>query len=268
MRWLQFKCSGHLQMVRSSRIVLDGVMNVCGAAGAKHLLDTNTDFIVRNPLFVLDCNCPQKSASQQHVRDLISIGCGHRWGRRDSCIDSEIHVLYLGSGFKLVREAARSGPYQKVGGCSRLGRFHENFVVLALDLEIRAAGGRHRDRLVEFEYGQVVQGSRYTRDILARGLWILGSQWQAAHTINKDKNDWLHGFLFGPERNLKPDSAQSGCSLTSPRAHHSHPHRAGPWEIPGPHPSLLLRRFQPFGVVLMSRSEPVRACLRGGCSHP
>src|SRR6185437_12871564 len=166
MRGLQFKCSGHIQVVWSSRIVLDGVMNVCRAAGAKHLLDTNTDLIVQNTLFVLDCNCPKKGAHQQHVRDLISVGCGHRWRRRDGCIDSEVHVLYLGSGFKFVGKTTRSSPYQKVGRCSRLCRLDENFVVLALDLEIRAAGGGHRDRLVELKYGQVVQGRGYTRDIL------------------------------------------------------------------------------------------------------
>src|SRR6185437_5585944 len=73
------------------------------------------------------------------------------------------------------------------------------------------------------EYCQVVQGRGYTRDILDRGVWTLGSQRQAGQAINKDKDDRLHDFLLAlsetwkkaPLRVVAPHITQ-GTSLTSP----------------------------------------------------
>jgi len=59
--------------------------------------------------------------------------------------------------------------------CPRFHGLDKDLIRLSLDLKIRTARGRHRDRLVELQNRQVVQGSRNMDDgIRAGSAQLLG----------------------------------------------------------------------------------------------
>ena len=90
-------------------------------------------------------------------------------------INREIHVLYLLRDFKLVSKAPGSRPNKQIRRRSRLDWLDEDLVRLSLNLKIRTASSRHRDRLMKFQDCQVVQRGRNVDDnIRARRSRLLG----------------------------------------------------------------------------------------------
>src|SRR5438270_6437751 len=88
---------------------------------------------------------------------VVPAGADRRRWIRDSGINCDIHSLHLFCSFELIGKAPRGRPDEKVGRDAGLRGLHEDTAVLALDLKIRASGSSHRDRLVKFQYCQVIQ---------------------------------------------------------------------------------------------------------------
>src|SRR5215469_8743496 len=137
-------------------------MNVHSRQSAQHLLYTYIDLTFHFAhIFLFDLLRSQERSGQHHVDKLIRNRVNYRLWRPSGLgtVDSEIHVFYLLGNFKLISESLRSGPNEQIGCSSRLDGFDENLVRLSLNLKIRAASGRHCDRLMKLDNCEMVQSS-------------------------------------------------------------------------------------------------------------
>src|SRR5208282_2766319 len=190
-------------------------MDIDSARRAKHLLHAHAHLVFRSTCpSVFDLLGPQERAGQHHVSRLICLGFhsglwrrdGSRWG----AINSKIHVLHFLGDFKLVSKTPGSRPNEQIRRCPRFHGLDENLVGLSLDLKVRTASGRHRDRLVKFQNRQVVQGGRNVDDGIRAGsaglLRQCGDSTEAIYTeamYKDERNRSFHNPFLSPERNPK-----------------------------------------------------------------
>src|SRR5208337_872152 len=96
-------------------------------------------------------------------------GLWRRGGSRRSIINGKIHVLYFLGDFKLISKAPGSRPNEQIRRCPRFHGLDENLVRLPLDLKVRTARGRHRDRLMKFQNRQVIESGGNVDDGVRAG---------------------------------------------------------------------------------------------------
>ena len=83
---LQVVCSGVNHVVGMVAVVLDGVVDIDGAPGPKHLLNPHIDLILwRAPTDARDLLGSQEGAGQQHVRKVVRVRTHSRGRSRCRC---------------------------------------------------------------------------------------------------------------------------------------------------------------------------------------
>src|SRR5579863_1001121 len=203
--WLQLVGLRRIRAIEKAAVVLDRVMDIDSVQRPKHLFHEHANLTFRFALtFLFDLLSPQERTGKHHVGKLIGVGLHDRfWNRgrsRLGSINRKIHVLYFLRDFKFVSKATGGRPNKQIRRRARLDWLDEHFVRFSLNLEVRTASSRHRDRLMKFKDRQVVQGGRYVDDgIRAGSARLLGQCSDRTKAVYKDeRNSSSHNSFLRP----------------------------------------------------------------------